>query len=257
MAAEIDFLASTAGETIAASCKWNQVTSIDSYLDLIQSAAEGKALNTAFQLHSFLSLVGVSGSPCVKLQTGSPLQGQIPLLPNQLVRYGGASCYLVVSGSLQDFWIGINNTLEGNIEITSVFDLLTLVRESLNPKVEIRACPLFIFSLAAPEFAPSTYEWVHGFALWTGISPPAEASGSDVIDVRYAQKPRAMENYRDFLRRQKDRTGGARTRRSRSSRRNCGTRCSQNRYFEGCRNFGRNAFRRLWANCQDASYQAA
>jgi hypothetical protein len=257
MAEEIDFLASTAKGTIAVSCKWNQNASFDSFLGLFQSAARGKALNTRFQFHSFLSLMGVSGASFIELPADNLQQRQISLFPDQLLILSGGHCHLAMSRSLQDIWVDINTALEENVEITSVFDLLNLVRDNLISKIEIRALTQFISILVTPELAPSTREWVHGFVLWTGISPPAEVSGSDVIDVRCAQKPRAMENYRDFLCRQKNRTGGARTRRSRSSRRNCGTRCSQNRYFESRRNFGRNAFRRSWANCQDAWYQAA
>jgi hypothetical protein len=257
MAEEIDFLASTAKGTIAVSCKWNQNTSFDNFLGLFQSAARGKALNTRFQFHSFLSMMGASGTSFIELPADNLQQRQISLFPDQLLVLSGGRCHLAMSGSLQDIWVDINTALEENVEITSVFDLLTLVRDNLISKIEIRALTQFISILVAPELAPSTREWVHGFVLWTGISPPAQVSEADTIDVRCSRRPKSVENKRDTFCRQENSTIGARARQSQDSERNRRARCSPNRYFGGGNNLGRGAFRRSWANCQDAWYQAA
>jgi hypothetical protein len=250
MAAEIDFLASTATGTLIATSIWRQSTSVDAYLELFRSAGQGEALNTPFQVQLFLDHLGVDATLCIIGKTQ-----RSGATANVAIVDGGHRQFVL--RNIQDFWLEISNTLEGNKPFTSAFEIQNYVQKNFVAWVQVRARTLVLFSLPVPKFAPSTHDWVHSFVLWTGISPPAEVSESDVIDVRCAQKPRAKGNYRDFLCRQKDRTGGARTRRSRSSQKNCGKRCSQNRYFVGRRKVGRGAFRRSWANCQDAWYQAA
>jgi hypothetical protein len=249
-----DYFASTATEAIIASCKWYQSASIDSYIGLIRSAALGTALHTPFQLRSFLDFLGVN-APAYVLRNTSIIGIQAFPAVNYFRIHDGACQQAIVVEVVPDFWREIGDTLAN--DKASAFDIQNLVRDNLRAKLRVRTRLLIALATSVREQAPSTHEWVHSFVLWTGISPPVEVSGSDVIDVHCAQKPRPVENYRDFLCRQKDRTGGARTRHSRSSRRNCSTRRSQNRHFVGCRNFGRGAFRRAWANCQDAWYQAA
>ncbi len=250
MAAEIDFLASTATGTLIADSTWRQATSADTYLELFRSAGRGEALNTSFQVQLFLKHLGADATLCIIGQTQ---------------RSGTAANVAIVDGghrqfalrNIQDFWLEISNALEGNETFTSAFEIQNYVQKNLVAWVQVRARTVVVFSLPVPKLAPSTHEWVHSFALWTGISPPAQASETDIIGVRYAQRPKAEEYYRDFHCRQTDRGGCATTHRPRRSGRNSRAGCSPDRHFVSSCNLGRGAFRWSWADCQDAQYQAA
>jgi len=244
MGAEIDFLASTASETLIANSKWRQTTSADTYLELFRTAGQGEALNTPFQVQLFLNHLGVDAAL-------SPKQ---PTINFAIVE--GAHRQVVLR-NIQDFWLQISNTLEGGATFTTAFAIQNYVQKSLVVWLQIRARTVVVFSLPAPKLAPSTHEWVHSFALLTGISPPAQASEEGTIGVRYTQRPRAVEDYRDFHYRQTDRGCCARSRRPRCSGRNRKARGTTNRYFVGRDNPRRSAFRRSWANCQNARCQTA
>jgi hypothetical protein len=229
---------------IVATCKWNQATSADSYVDLIQSAALGEALSTPFQLQLFLNLLGVN----------APAYGQAFPLAQDFRACDEAHQQVTVVKVMSDLWREIGNTLAGNETFESVFDVLNLVRDNLSAKLRVRTRPGIVLSVLLLRPAPSTHEWVHGFALRTGISPPLQASETDAIAVRCPRPCKAKEDFREFLHRQKDRRDCAWTRGSRHSGRNSSARRPPNRYSIGRRDLGRGAFRRSWANCQDARY---
>ena len=168
----------------------------------------------------------------------------------------GGHCYFALDLKFQDFWTDVTYKLEADETITSAFDVLNVVRSSLVAKVKVRARPFRLFSLTIPETAPSTHDWVHGFALWTGISPPASARDAD-INVHRALRPIAMENDREFLCRQEDRGCCTSMRRTRRSRRNRQTRHPSDRHPSGSRNLRRDAFRRTRTDRENAWQQAA
>ncbi len=258
MGDQIDLFASSATDTLIVGAKWNQFASVDSYLDLFQSAAQGKVLNTQFQFQTFLNFLGINATPYVGTRTNILGDVKRPaIMDGGFYISDGGHQYFALLPSIQDFWIEISDALEGNESIKSPLDVLKIVGENLRPKVRVKILHLILLPLLASKLAPSTRDWVHEFVLWTGISPPAEASETDAMGVCNAQRPNTEEDYRDFLFRQQDCPDRARRRRTRRSERSRKTGCSTNRHFVSSRNAGRGAFRRSWANCQDASHQAA
>jgi len=252
--AQIDLLATTAKEAIAANYYWHQTTSLENYLDLFRSAADGKALNTEFQFRSFLNFAGIGISACnlrsiivsdVRLNVSNSTYG---------ICDGGHS--LSTPLNLQYFWSEISDTLKSKRAIGSAFEVFRIVRDTLRSQVRFRTRPLIVHSVAEPILAPSTHEWVHGYVLWTGISPPERVSDADT-NVRWLQKSISKENESEYFRRQEDRPGCTRMRRSRNPRRGRNASRSSNRHLACRHGLGRGAFRRSWANCQNARYQAA
>jgi hypothetical protein len=240
---EIDFLATTATETIGL----GKTTSVDTYLQLFQRAAEGRVLNTSHQINLFFDHIGINDA-----RLTDDARGQTT---NLALIDGNHRCLAL--RQILTFWREIGEEFRDAREFSSESEFLSAVRVKFSIWLQDHARFLIVYQFSVWNSAPSTHEWVHGFVLWTGISPPAEVSETDAIRARNAQRPNSVEDYRDFLCRQDDRPGRARNRHARRSERNSNAGCSANPYFVGSRNFGRGAFRRSWANCQDASHQAA
>jgi hypothetical protein len=225
---QFDLFSTTATGTIVASCKSEQVTCPDNYLELFRLAEQGKALNTSFQFHSFLNFLGANNSYVV----GRPLN-ILDLRPSKASPYhiiDGQHCYFVLS-DIQDFWVDVRSAVEANEDCVSTFDILRFVRSNLLTKIKVKTRRSNAFTLTAPKSAPFTHEWVHGFVLWTGISPPAQASEIDIVDVNQTQRLRAKENRHELFYRQENRSCRARARRARHSGRSSETRSSSNRHL--------------------------
>lgn len=250
MGDQIDLLTTAATSTIVASREWEQFASADTYLELFRLAEQGKALNTSFQFHSFLNFVGLSNSSVIGFDIFN-LRA-----PDAVEDFTvGPPCYFVPT-NIQDFWSDVRSKIETSEDCVTAFDILGFVRSSLIAKVRIRTRRLNAFTLSVPKSAPSTREWVHRFVLWTGISPPAQASEVDTIDVQ-TQKLIAEDKYRELFCRQEDRRHRARAPCSRRSGRSSKARRSPDRYLKGGRKLGGDALCGAWTRWQAASQQAA
>lgn len=251
---ECDFRATTAKGTLVASYRWNEATSVDNYLELFRSAGQGKALATQHQFRMFFDWLYLdqTSQHYEKITGVSVNIGSAPTIID------GQHRIIYLDDSLQ-FWNEIHTDLVQRIDsFTTALDVLKYVREKIWTKTRLRTAFRCVVSRnASSDFAPSTCDWIHSFALLTGISPPKKASVADVISILRAQKPISLEKQRDVFCRQENRAGGARSPRSGSSGRNSNARCSQNRHSAGNHSFGRGTFRRSWANCKDARYQTA
>jgi hypothetical protein len=235
----------------------SQAVALEEFIGLFRSAVEGKAFSTQHQFQSLLNFLDVD--PTFERQRR--IFDSIDIKINRQV----LSDFVISDGQhrptsvsdLNEIWIDIDTYLSQTGPFGSLSEVLEFVRSKVSAKLTLRSRCIVKCTNLALTWAPSTYEWVHDFVLWTGISPPAEASETDAIGVSKAQRPNLEEDYRDFLFRQENRPGGARKRRKGRSERSSRAGGSANRHFVSSRNFGRGAFRRSWPNCQDASHQAA
>lgn len=249
---------STARETILTSRNWNQVTSVDTYIDLFRSAGQGQALSTQYQFQLFLGLLDVD------LRLEQPTR-----IFSEAVHISGRTrSDLVISDGqhrtvyipdYRDFWTNIHTKLTQQIDrFASVFDILRYIRRQIISNAKVKARPARVKSKnAAFSFAPSSHEWIHGFVLLTGVSPPTQASEIDAGYANPAGRLGAKEKCHGLFCRQEDRADRARLRRTRRSGRSGEARCSPNRYRISSRKAGGNSLRGAWAHCEAASQQAA
>lgn len=242
---DLDFF-STASTGIALETRAQGIP-VDVYLDLIKRAAEGHVLNTPYQLGLFLDHLGIDDPFLNDDGWFSTINFNVA---------DGNHRRLAIRDTLR-FWNEIHEDFGGSRKFSSRLEFLVVFKARISTWLKRNARFAIVFQHSVPRYAPSTHDWVHGFSLVTGVSPPAEASVEDVPDIRCKQKPKSMEKRRDFFCGQEDGTGGARSPRSGNPRRNRNTRRPQDRHSAGDYSLGRSALRRSWANCQEARCQTA
>jgi len=255
---EIDLLASSAADTIIISSKWNQISSVDSYRELFHDAVDGKKLNTSFQFRALLSFFDIDFTFELTTPTLKTIEIDISRQAiSDFVICDGQQRVASVT-DIHAIWVEIEAQLSQAERFKSGFEVFEYIREQIATKISFRSRRVGIaHKNVAPTWVPSTHEWVHEFMLWTGVSPPALTSETDVGSVENTERPELMEKHRDFLFRQKDRTRCARARRARYSKQSSSASRASNRHFVSGRDLGRGAFCRSWPYRQSTPHQAA
>lgn len=255
---EIDLSLSTSFGTTFVQIKRPQAIVVDEFIDLFRAAAEGNAFGTQHQFQLLLDFLDVDPT----FERRRTILNSIDININRqalsdFVVWDGRQRLVSVS-DLQRLWTDIDAHLNQFGKFASLFDVLSFVREQVSANIPLRTRSVPIKrKILTLTWAPSTCEWVHSFVLWTGISPPAKASETEAINIFCFQRPKTVENYRDYVCRQEDRQRCAERPRTWGSGQNSQACRASNRHFICGRKVGRSALRRSWANCQGAAYQAA